>query len=79
MSDPVIEPVAPYQRKGALLRTVQAVLWSFVGLRSRAEFQKDAAQLNPIHIIAVGLLMALLFVLGLLALVNWVVQLPTGI
>jgi hypothetical protein len=68
----------PHQRKGSLIRTVKAVLWSFVGLRSRAEFQKDMTQLNPIHIIAVGLALAVLFVLGLLALVKWVVQQPTG-
>ena len=66
------------QRKGSLVRTVKAVLWSFIGLRSRAEFQKDVAQLNPIHIIVVGLVLGLFFVLGLLALVNWVVLQPTG-
>jgi cytoskeletal protein RodZ len=66
----------PHQRTGAFLRAVKAVLWSFIGLRSRAEFNKDAAQLNPIHLIAVGLVLAVLFVLGLLALVNWVVSQP---
>ena len=70
------EPTLPHQRKGSFLRAVVAVLWSFIGLRSRAEFNKDVAQLNPIHLIAVGLVLALLFVLGLLALVNWVVSLP---
>ena len=72
------EPLQPHQRQGSLWRTVMAVLWSFIGLRSRSEFQKDVAQLNPIHLIAVGLVLALLFVLGLLALVNWVAQQPTG-
>ena len=70
------KPLTPHQRPAALWRTVVAVLWSFIGLRSRAEFNKDAAQLNPIHLIVVGLALALLFVLGLLALVNWVVSLP---
>ena len=73
------DSMPPHQRSGSLLRTVKAVLWSFIGLRSRSEFNKDVAQLNPIHLIAVGLLLALVFVLGLLALVNWVVQLPTGL
>jgi hypothetical protein len=66
----------PHQRKGSFLRTVKAVLWSFIGLRSRAEFNKDLAQLNPIHLIVVGLALAIVFVLGLLALVNWVVSQP---
>ncbi len=69
----------PHQRKASFLRTVKAVLWSFVGLRSRSEFNKDVAQLNPIHLIAVGLVLAVLFVLGLLALVNWVVSQSTAI
>jgi hypothetical protein len=68
----VNDSVQPHQRKGAFLRTVKAVLWSFIGLRSRAEFNKDVTQLNPIHLIAVGLVL----VLGLLALVNWVVSQP---
>ena len=66
----------PPKRSLSVWRTVKAVLWSFIGLRSRAEFNKDVAQLNPIHLIAVGLVLALLFVLGLLALVNWVVSQP---
>ena len=73
------EPTLPHQRKGSFLRAVVAVLWSFIGLRSRSEFNKDVAQLNPIHLIAVGLVLALLFVLGLLALVNWVVSQPAAL
>lgn len=70
---------APHKRKGSLWRTVVAVLWSFVGLRSRNAFQQDIAQLNPIHIIAVGIALALLFVLGLVALVQWVVAQPISL
>jgi hypothetical protein len=66
----------PHQRRASLWRTVVAVLWSFIGLRSRAEFNKDVAQLNPIHLIAAGLVLAVLFVLGLLVLVNWIVSQP---
>jgi len=33
--------------------------------------------LNPFHIIGVGIAAALLFVLGLIALVNWVVLQPS--
>jgi hypothetical protein len=38
-------------RKGAFLRTIQAVAWSFVGLRKGSEFEKDTQQLNPVHIV----------------------------
>ncbi len=59
-------------RKGSLLRTVQAVAWSFFGLRRSKDFQEDVAKLSPIHIIVVGLIGAVLFVGGLILLVNWV-------
>jgi len=62
----------------ALVRTVQAVLWSFLGIRRSADYQKDTERLNPFHIIVAGIVIALLFVLGLIALVNWVVVQPTG-
>jgi len=58
----------PQGRSFSLWRTIKAVLWSFIGLRSRAEFNKDLA--------AVGLVLAIVFVLGLVALVNWVVSQP---
>ncbi len=62
------------QRKGTILGTVKAVLWGFLGIRRNADYQKDIASLNPIHIIVVGVVMALLFVLGLIGLVHWVVR-----
>ena len=63
-------------RKSSWLRTIQAVLWSFVGLRKNSEYEHDIEQLNPFHIIGVAIGLALLFVLGLIALVNWVVAQP---
>jgi len=66
-------------RQTSWLRTIQVVLWSFVGLRKNSESQQDIEKLNPFHIIGVAIGMALLFVLGLIALVNWVVAQPTGL
>jgi amino acid transporter len=63
----------------SVLRTFQAVLWSFLGIRKNAEYQKDTERLNPFHLVVAGMVMALLFVLGLMALVNWVVVQPTGL
>ena len=62
-----------HQRKGSILGTVKAVLWGFLGVRRNADYQNDIAKLNPIHIMVVGVLMALLFVVSLILLVNWVV------
>ena len=62
-----------HRRRGSLVGTVKAVLWGFLGVRRNADYQQDIARRNPIHIVVVGLLMALLFVLALILLVNWVV------
>lgn len=61
------------RRKGSLLRTVKAVAWSFIGLRDGREYRQDLDRLNPIHIIAVAIAAVLVFVLGLVALVHWIV------
>lgn len=63
-----------HSRKGSLLRTVKAVAWSFVGLRKGSEFEKDAQQLNPIHVVIAGFVGVALFVGTLVLLVNWVVK-----
>ncbi|MBE0590593.1 MAG: hypothetical protein CVU36_20540 [Betaproteobacteria bacterium HGW-Betaproteobacteria-9] len=62
-----------HRRKGSIGATVKAVLWGFLGVRRNADYQSDIAKLNPIHIVVVGIVMALLFVVGLILLVNWVV------
>ena len=62
------------KRKGSIFRTVKAVMWSFVGLRARTEFEKDVGQLNLVHVVIVGLLSAGVFVGGLIALATWVTR-----
>ena len=71
MSDLDVTPV--HQRKGSLLRTIKAVLWSFVGLRARSDYEKDVAQLNPLHIVIVALVGVFIFVGGLIVLATVVV------
>ena len=62
-----------HQRKGSIFRTIKAVLWSFVGLRARGDYERDVAQLNPVHIIIVGLVGVFVFVGSLILLATWVV------
>ena len=73
------KPELPSMRKTPWLRTIQAVLWSFVGLRKNSESQQDIEKLNPFHIIGVAIGAVFLFILGLIALVNWVVAQPIGL
>jgi hypothetical protein len=60
-------------RKTSFLRSIKLVAWSFLGIRSRAGYQDDLAKVNPMHVVLVGLMGALLLVLGLITLATWVV------
>jgi hypothetical protein len=66
-------PAKAHERKGSLPRTIKAVAWSLIGLRKGSEYQQDVEKLNPLHIVVVGLVAVFLLVLGLIALVNWIV------
>ena len=60
-------------KKGSVWRAMVAVAWSFLGIRKSSEFQKDIDRITPLHVLGVGLVAALLFVIGLIVLVNLVV------
>ncbi len=60
-------------RKGSFVQTLQAVAWSFFGVRRSADYAQDVAKLNPVHVIIAGVIGAGLFVLALVLLVQWVV------
>jgi hypothetical protein len=60
------------RRKGSFLQTMKAVAWSFFGVRKGADYEKDVSQLNPVHVVIAGVLGAVIFVVVLLLVVNWV-------
>ena len=60
-------------RKGSFLGTMKAVAWSFIGIRKGAGYEKDVAQLNPVHVIIAGVIAAAVFVVSLVLLVQWVI------
>ena len=60
------------RRKGSFMQTMKAVAWSFFGVRKGRDLEKDATQLNPVHVVIAGVIGALLFIVLLLLLVNWV-------
>mgnify|MGYP003382304015 CR=1 FL=1 len=57
-----------------VLHTVKAVAWAFLGIRKNSEYQQDLGKLNPFAIIATALVGVALFVVALIAVVNWVVK-----
>lgn len=58
------------KRKLSFRQTVFAVLSAFLGVRKNTAHQRDLAELNPIHIIITGVVMAILFVIFLLCIVR---------
>jgi len=57
----------------SFLRSVKLVAWSFLGIRSSKGYRDDLSKVNPMHVVLVGLIGALLLVLMLIGLVKWVV------
>ncbi|MEY2776622.1 MAG: hypothetical protein RLY30_720 [Pseudomonadota bacterium] len=70
MTDSIRELQEAKARKGSLLQTVGAVMWSFFGVRKGASHDADLARLNPVHVVIVGVLMGIAFVVGLVSLVG---------
>jgi hypothetical protein len=68
------EEPSPAARKASFAQTAKAVFWSFFGVRKQSDYEKDAAQLNPVHVIVAALIGALLFVLVLILIVKSVVK-----
>ncbi|MCE2679248.1 MAG: DUF2970 domain-containing protein [Burkholderiales bacterium] len=65
----------PVEKKGkpTFLATLSAVLWSFFGVRRSDKHTEDMQQLNPVHVIIVGVLAAAVFVLTLVGIVKMIV------
>ena len=53
-----------------MIDAFRAVFWSFFGVRKRADYEADTQRLKPQHVIAAGLVCALIFVLAIFTLVK---------
>lgn len=54
-------------------RSLRMVAWSFLGIRKNSESHEEAARVDPVHVVLAGIAGAVIFVIGLVLLVNWVV------
>ena len=61
-------------RKASFLASMKAVFWSFFGVRKRRDYEHDAANLNPFHVIAAALLGVAILIGVLLLLVRMAVS-----
>lgn len=57
-----------------MAQAFKAVFWSFLGVRKRANYESDSETLKPQHVIAAGLVSAVVFVLVLFAVVKLVTR-----
>jgi hypothetical protein len=61
------------RRKASFGATMKAVFWSFFGIRKRSDYERDSANLNPLHVVVAGVLGAALFILLLVMVVKFAV------
>jgi hypothetical protein len=50
------------RRKASFFASMKAVFWSFFGVRKRKDYEHDAANLNPFHVILAALLGVAIFI-----------------
>jgi hypothetical protein len=58
--------------KATPLQAAKAVFWSFLGIRKRAGYEKDAVSLTLPQVVIAGIIGALVFVLSLVMLVHFI-------
>lgn len=67
------EPIEK-QKKMSFLATLGAVFWSFVGLRRRSDYEKDATGLNPVYVVIAALVGVAIFIALLLTAVSFALK-----
>jgi hypothetical protein len=60
-------------RRASFGATMKAVFWSFFGVRKRKDYEHDATNLNPVHVIIGALIGVAAFIGILVMLVKWAV------
>ena len=61
-------------RRASFGATMKAVFWSFFGVRKRRDYERDAANLNPLHVIVGALIGVALFIGVLMLAVHFAVS-----
>ena len=56
------------------MNAFKAVFWSFFGVRNRSDYEADAQRLKPQHVIAAGVVSAVVFVMVLFGIVKLVTR-----
>ncbi len=62
------------RRTSSFLYSLKAVLWSFVGLRRKSDFETDAEKIKPLHIVIAALIGLACFIGLLITVVKFAVE-----
>jgi hypothetical protein len=75
MSDPEPPAQSPGEPgRASWSQVVSAVSWSFFGVRKRSAMSRDTVTIKPQHVIVVGVVLAAIVVLALVALVQFITR-----
>ena len=59
-------------KQASFLDTVKTVLWGMIGIRRKADHER--ASINPVHVVIMGVVFVILFILTLRFIVSLVVS-----
>ena len=65
-------------RKASLLEVAKAVLWSFIGVRKRKDYDKDSVSITPVQVVVAGIIGGVIFVVGLVLVARLVVSMAVS-
>jgi hypothetical protein len=68
------EAPPPPAKSASLPQVVEAVFWSFFGVRKGRDMSRDVGTIKPQHVIVVGVLLAALFVYTLIGIVRFILR-----
>ena len=62
-----------HARKASLFDVAKAVLWSFIGVRKRKDYDKDSVSITPVQVVVAGIIGGVIFVVSLVLVARLVV------
>lgn len=70
----VLDNTTEKQANVGIWQIAKAVMSAFMGIRKKSDLENDAATLKPVHVIIGGIIGGLLFVIGVLLVVKFVLS-----
>ena len=69
-----LNKITEKQNSVSVWQIAKAVMAAFMGIRTKSDLENDAASLKPVHVVIGGIIGGLVFVIGVLLLVQLVVR-----